>query len=125
MFCVYGRSRVLAKKQMNKLICKGDGEVSCNLRKLKDDSQSAKQEVIDKCSNEYFINMKVKRCTHEFSTPEIAYEALKLMLNDKNNFTDCEVMKKINKLTADLKVLVSKSTGKPLMKWVPINEEVI
>jgi hypothetical protein len=45
------------------------------------------------------------------------------MLKDTHNFSDLVMMKKANKLNADLKVIKSKATGKPLMQWVPLNQD--
>lgn len=97
--------------------------VSKELKEAVNATQSEKQIIIDKHVEQEFIDMKVKRCTHEFSTPHIAKEALTIMLKDTQNFSDLVMMKKANKLNADLKVVVSKTTGKPLMQWMPLNQE--
>lgn len=98
-------------------------EISKELKKIDSASQSEKQLIIDNAINEVYQEMKLKRCTHEFSTPKIAAEALVLMEKDTANFSDLVMMKKKNKLTAELKHAVSKTTGKSLMQWVPINDE--
>ena len=123
MFSVYGKSRVLAKKTINKWMLNKNTAISKELKKLGDASQQDKQLVIDKHLEQLFIDMPLKRCTHEFSTPEIAQEAFNLMAKDSNNFSDLVLMKKVNKLNADLERAVSKATGKPLMKWVPLYEK--
>ncbi len=73
--------------------------------------------------DEYFISMKIKRCTHELSTPELAKMAFELMKNDTVNFSDLILMKKVNKKNADDQEVVSKTTGKPMFKWVDMNGE--
>lgn len=118
MFCVYGKSRVLAKKQIYKLMLKTHSDISVELKEIEHKSQTYKQKIIDGYIDDYFKEMKLKRCTHELSTPEIAYEALDIMNKDKGNFSECEVMKKVNKLR------VSKTTNKPLMEWVSINTRI-
>ena len=97
--------------------------VSKELKEAVNATQSEKQIIIDKHVEQEFIDMRVKRCTHEFSTPYIAKEALTIMLKDTHNFSDLVMMKKANKLNADLKIVKSKATGKPLMQWVPLNQE--
>lgn len=86
-------------------------------------TQSEKQTVIDKHVESTFIEMKPKRCTHEFSTPRIASEALALMKKDIVNFSTLIMMKKRNKLSPELKRVVSRATGKPLMEWVAMNTQ--
>lgn len=123
MFSIYGKSRVLAKKTVAKLMLNKNSDVSKALAELSSATQDEKQIVVDKHIDKVFISMKLKRCTHEFSTPHIANEALMLMEKDTKNFSSLVMMKKVNKLTPELKNVISKATGKPLMKWVPINEE--
>ena len=123
MFSIYGRSKILAKKTVGKLMLNKNSAVSKELKEIESGTQDEKQAVIDKFVDEVFKEMKLKRCTHEFSTPHIASEAMTLMEKDINTFSDLVMMKKVNKLTAELKNAVSKATGKPLMQWVPINEE--
>jgi hypothetical protein len=123
MFCIYGKSKILAKKTVDKLMLNNRSEVSEKLKEMQGSTQSEKQIVIDEAINEVYQEMKLKRCTHEFSTPEIAAEALALMEKDTANFSNLVMMKKKNKLTAELKKAVSKTTGKPLMEWVPVNDE--
>ena len=123
MFSIYGKSRILAKKTVGKWVLNKNTVISKELKEAVDATQSEKQIIIDKHVEQEFIDMKVKRCTHEFSTPHIARDALTIMLKDKNNFSDLVMMKKANKLSADLKIVVSKTSGKPLMQWVPLNQE--
>ena len=99
-----------------------NSSISKKLDEMVDATQSEKQIVIENFINEVFKDMKIKRCTHEFSTPHIAKEALVIMEKDPNNFADLVIMKKINKLSAELEIIVSKATGKPLMKWIPMHE---
>jgi len=101
-----------------------NSDVNKEIAELINATQDEKQFVIDKYIDKEFFVMKRKRCTHEFSTPHIASEALVLMHKDTVNFSDLVLMKKVNKLSAELKILVSKATGKPLMEWVPINQEI-
>ena len=100
-----------------------NSDVSKELTGIFSATQDQKQTVIDKHVEIEFSEMKLKRCTHEFSTPQIASEAFTLMAKDPSNFADLVMMKKQNKLNADLKHVVSKSTGKPLMEWVTMNTE--
>lgn len=123
MFSIYGKSKVLAKKTVGKLMLNKNSDVSKELIAMNNATQDEKQKVIDKFVNEVFSEMKPKRCTHEFSTPHIASEAMAIMEKDSGNFSDLIMMKKINRLSPELKRMVSKATGKPLMKWVPIDEE--
>jgi hypothetical protein len=124
MFSIYGKSRILAKKTVDKWMLNKNTVVSKELKEAGfNASQAEKQIIIDKHVEQEFIDMKAKRCTHEFSTPDIAKEALTIMLKDTHNFSDLVMMKKANKLNADLKVIKSKATGKPLMQWVPLNQD--
>ena len=123
MFSIYGKSKILAKKTVGKLMLNKNSDVSKELKEMQNATQDEKQLVINKHIDEVFKGMKLKRCTHEFSTPHIASEAMVIMEKDSKNFSDLVMMKKVNKLTPELKEVVSKATGKPLMKWVPINEE--
>lgn len=123
MFSIYGKSKILAKKTVDKLMLNNNSSISKELKEIESSTQDEKQIVIDKYITEVFKEMKLKRCTHEFSTPHIANEAMELMEKDTANFSDLVMMKKVNKLTPELKNVVSKATGKPMMKWVPINEE--
>ena len=118
MFSVYGRSIKLAQKKINDDWSKGKIKFAHSL------TQSEKQIRIDIMVTEYYVDMKIKRCTHEFSTPQIAKEAFDLMKKDTANFSDLVMMKKINKLNAEGGISVSKTTGKPMYKWVNINENV-
>ena len=97
--------------------------ISKELKELDGATQDDKQAVIDKFIELEFADMKAKRCTHEFSTPHIARQALTIMLKDSKTFSNLVMMKKANKLNAELKNVISKATGKPLMEWVPINQE--
>lgn len=118
MFSVYGRSMKLSQKKINDDWAKG---------KIKFDStltQDEKQLRIDIMVSDEFKSGKIKRCTHEFSTPEIAKEAFEIMKNDSANFSEIVIMKKINKLNAEGGISVSKATGKPMYKWVNINENI-
>lgn len=65
--------------------------------------------------------MKPKRCTHEFSTPHIAREALRMMINDTANFGDLSIMKKVQKRSPSGKPIVNKQSGKPSMVWDYLN----
>jgi hypothetical protein len=108
---------------VGKWLLNKNSDISKELKLLGSSTQSEKQTVIDKHVEQYFTVMKAKRCTHEFSTPHIAKEALMIMLKDTLNFSDLVMMKKANKLNADLKIIVSKANGKPLMQWVPLNQK--
>lgn len=123
MFSIYGKSRILAKKTVGKLMLDKNSDVSKELAEMQSATQVEKQNVVSKYIDIAFAEMKLKRCTHEFSTPHIAAEAMVLMQKDTVNFSDLVMMKKVNKLTTQLKLSTSKATGKPLMKWVPIHEE--
>lgn len=121
MFCVYGRSLQVAKKAIDRQLLK-KSKINTGLAELSGESQEVKQAYIDKHVQEYFEKMKPKRCTHEFSTPEIAKEAYNLMKNDTKNFGDLALMKKKQKINAKGAVVISKSTKKPLMEWVPLHQ---
>jgi hypothetical protein len=123
MFSIYGKSKVLAKKIVGKLMLNKNSDVSKELAEVGNATQDEKQTVINKYIDIEFHEMKLKRCTHEFSTPHIASEAFALMGKDQVNFSDLVMMKKQNKLNSDLKKVVSKVTGKPLMEWVTMNTE--
>ena len=123
MFSVYGKSKVLAKKTVSKWMLNKNTVISKELKEMGSASQDDKQIIIDKHLDQEFADMKVKRCTHEFSTPRIAKEALEIMLKDGRNFSDLVLMKKIYKVNAELKTVVSKTSGKPLMQWVPLNQK--
>ncbi len=98
-------------------------DINKALKNIGDATQDEKQVVIDKFIALEFADMKAKRCTHEFSTPHIAREALTIMLKDSKTFSNLVMMKKANKLNAELKNVISKATGKPLMEWVPLNQK--
>lgn len=123
MFSIYGKSKLLARKQVGKQMLNKNRAISKKLSEIEDSTQDEKQKVIEQFVNEVFKEMKPKRCTHEFSTPHIASEAMAIMEKDSDNFADLVMMKKVNKLTPELKVAVSKTTGKPLMEWVPMHEK--
>ena len=118
MFCVYGKSKILAKKTIDKKLLSEGSDVSEAIAKLKNPTQDEKQSVINDFIDQEFVNCKVKRCTHEFGAPQIAREALALMKKDTNNFSDLSLMKKINKLNAQGGNVLNKKTKKPLMVWV-------
>lgn len=123
MFSVYGKSKILAKKTAAKWMLNKNTAISKALKACGDATQNEKQIIIDKYVAQEFSDMKAKRCTHEFSTPHIAKEALDIMLKDNNNFSELALMKKIYKVNSELKTVVSKATGKPMMQWVPLNQE--
>lgn len=105
------------KKQINKLMLKPFSDVNLKMEDIEHKSQTFEQQFIDELIDQEFKIMKLKRCTHEFSTPEIAYEALDLMRKDEFNFKNCKVMKKVNKMTADLKGRVSNKTVKEAVEY--------
>ena len=122
MFSVYGKSKVLAKKKISKDLRTKSSDVSKALKESM--TQSEKQAVIDKFIDEEFKQMKPKRCTHEFSTPEIMREAYELMVKDEKTFSNLTQMKKVPKLNAENKEIVSEKTGKVMMHWVPLHQEI-
>jgi len=123
MFCVYGKSLQAAKKTVDKQMMNKNSDISVKLCELDGATQSEKQAVADDFIDEVFKTMKPKRCTHEFSTPEIAIEAFELMQKDNTSFSDMTIMKKRPKKNANGNIVVSKATKKPLMEWVPLYEE--
>lgn len=123
MFCVYGKSKVLVKKTIGKKLLSKVSEASEAIAKLDNPTQDEKQSVIDEFIEQEFIDCKVKKCTHEFSTPEIAKEALDIMKYDVSNFSDLIIMKKVNKLNANGEMVLHKISRKPAMLWVPLYEE--
>jgi hypothetical protein len=123
MFSVYGKSLQAAKKTVGKLMMNNKSDISVELEKMNDATQTDKQLIVDKYIDDVFKNMKSKRCTHEFSTPHIAQEAYQLMKNDTANFSDLRIMKKRPKKNAEGNEVMSKATRKPLMEWVPLHEE--
>jgi hypothetical protein len=123
MFSVYGKSVFVAKKIVDKIILNKNSDLSTELRKAVCRSQTEQQEIVDKYVKKVFESMKPKRCTHEFSTPEIADQAFEIMKGDKSNFSDLLIMKKVPKLNAEAFTVISKSSGKPLMKWIPLYED--
>jgi len=98
-------------------------DISVELEDMENASQTEKQAVVDLLTADVFKSMKPKRCTHEFSTPEIAIEALEMMVKDKVNYSHLTIMKKRTKLNAEGNPKISKATKKPLMEWVPLHEE--
>ena len=123
MFSVYGKSLQVAKKMADKIVSNKNSSISIKLKKMVSASQSEKQKVIDDLVIEIFKSMKPKRCTHEFSTPEIAKECYALMEKETANFSDLSIMKKRPKKNSKGGLVISKSTRKPLMEWVPLHEE--
>jgi len=123
MFSIFGKSRQAAKKTVDKLMMNDKSDISQELVKMNKASQTEKQALVDKYIDETFSDMKPMRCTHEFSTPKIAIEAFEMMRDDKSNFCDISIMKKVPKLNAEAYAVISKATGKPLMKWIPLHEE--
>jgi len=118
MFCVYGRSRLLATKKIHKVMSNYFSEISKNLRKMQRKTQAEKQAFIDNLINIEFENMAPRKCTLEFSTPEILNEAYNLMKADPTNFGDLTLMRKIKKTTG---ITRSEKTGKPFLCWVALN----
>jgi hypothetical protein len=123
MFSVYGKSKQTAKKMVDKLMLNKNSEISVELRLMQSASQSEKQAVVDSLISDVFFKMKPKRCTHEFSTPSIANEAYKIMKRDHAEYSDLSIMKKRPKKNDKGGLVISKSTRKPLMEWVPLHEE--
>ena len=115
MFCVFGRSRFTASKYIDKHFDRIEGLKSIVL------TQNEKQALIDIEIDKHFKVIKVYKCSHELSTPELAIQLLDLMKKDKN-FTDLKLMKKTPKITKSGKESVSKTTGKTLMSWVGMKE---
>lgn len=118
MFCVYGRSRPLAKKKVYKFMEDVFSDISIELRGIESRAQSCKQDVIDNYIEHEFNTMKPKKCTHEFAAPEFCKEAYDLMKVDKFNFGDLILMKKIEKTKG---VTRSKKTNKIMLEWVKLN----
>jgi len=111
------------KKTVDKLMMNNRSDISVELEDMENASQTEKQAVVDLLTADVFKSMKPKRCTHEFSTPEIAIEALEMMVKDKVNYSHLTIMKKRTKLNAEGNPKISKATKKPLMEWVPLHEE--
>lgn len=110
MFCIFGRSRVTASKYVDKRL--GD------IKELKTDklTQKEKQLLIDIEIDKHFETMKVYKCSHEVSTPELAKELFELM-KDHKWFSDLKIMMKTPKILKSGKVSTSKTTGKTMMAW--------
>lgn len=115
MFCVFGKSRPLAKIKIQKSSYNGWSVISRVLRKLESLTQRDKQIIIDGYVDIEFLVMKPKKCTCEFAAPEFAKEAYQLMACDKSNFSELTLMKKQKKTKG---VMESKKTGKALLEWV-------
>lgn len=94
-------------------------DVSVELEKFSNESQSFKQGVVDRWVEHEFNHMKPKKCTCEFSAPEFLNDALALIKPDTFNFGDLRLMKKKPKSKG---MTHSKKTGKVLFEWVGINE---
>jgi len=105
------------------MLTKGS-DIGKELSELRNASQDEKQAVVDKYVEIEFKEMKPKKCTHEFSTPHIASEALALMKEDTDNFSDCVLMKKQYKKNENGAVLATPK-GKPKMEWVLNHQEEI
>lgn len=110
------------KKTIDKMLLNKRSRVCVAISKLDNPTQDEKQKIIDGFINEKFTTDKIKRCTHEFSTPEIVKEALAIMKKDTDNFSHLVLMKKVNKLKANGEIQLSKSTHKPLLAWVKLNK---
>lgn len=124
MFCMYGKSLPIARDYINKQLDKSKADVTLELKESEGLSQTHKQAIIDKHVQKYFKDMKPKKCSPEFSTPEIMEEAYQIMLKDTTHFSDLVRMKKVPRLNADGEPSLSKKTGKPLMDWVPFYRKV-
>lgn len=118
MFSVYGKSRISAKKQTEKQMLTEFSNISKILKKSESKTQDVKQGIIDNYVDELFLTMKPKRCTHEFSTPEIMTEAFIIMDKDKYNFSDLIKMKKQVKINSKGHEIKNKRTGKLSLQWV-------
>lgn len=114
MFSVYGRSRPIAKRKVSKMMLDIFSDISKELKKYQNDSQLKKQLLVDIYVQDEFKSMGLKRCTHEFSTPEFCKEAFEMMKKDTFNFAEIVLMKKINKTNG----AISKRTGRHQMEWV-------
>jgi hypothetical protein len=118
MFCVYGKSRPLAKKKIQKLMADCFSDIFVELKKNERLNQSDKQLIVDRYVEFEFKSMKPKKCTHEFSAPEFSKEAYELMKKDHCNFSDLTLMKKVKKTKG---ITVSKKTNKIMLEWVKLN----
>lgn len=97
MFCVYGKSRQIAKKAIDRQVASGYGEVFEDTNRMHRATQDEKQSVVDGYVERRFKDMKPKKCSQEFSAPEFAKGCLWLMKKDKDNFSDLSLMKKQEK----------------------------
>lgn len=77
MFCIFGRSRKAVSKLIDKKILNNNSEISKELKGIQ--SQTEKQVISDKYTDDYFKVMPIRKCSHELSTPELAGELLILM----------------------------------------------
>ena len=119
MFSIYGRSKVIAKKLIDKELENINGDLSKELNKYSL-TQNEKQKILDDAIDKKFIDMSIKRCTQEFSAPEFARECLAMMQKD-DCFSHLKLMMKQPKLLKSGKKSTSKTTGKTLMAWVDYN----
>jgi len=117
MFCVFGKSKQLAKKKVHKEMLKFASDFSEQLRTIGRKTQEEKQKVVDDWIEKEFETMNPKKCTHEFSTPEFVKHCFKIMKLDNSNFADLTMMKKQYKI---LGVTHSKKTGKRILEWVTL-----
>lgn len=118
MFCLFGRSRVLAVKAVGKQVFESSSSVRKELDKHKGLSQLQKQAIIDQFVDEEFKTMKIKKVTQEYSAPEFVREAFDLIKGDKENFSDLAFMKKEPRVEKSGKPKVSPRTGRQSMRWV-------
>lgn len=121
MFCVFGKSKQVARKKLTGQLIKGKGTVTERVSELGSNaSQNARELVFEECVQEEFLKMKPCKCTHDFSAPEFAIEAMAIMKADKENFSELTIMKRVYRENTEGKTVVSKSTGKPLFNWVSL-----
>lgn len=118
MFCLFGRSRVLAVKTVGKQVFESSSSVRKELDKHDGLSQFQKQSIIDQFVDEEFKTMKIKKVTKEYSAPEFVRDLYSLIKNDKENFSDLAFMKKQPRLEKSGKPKVSPKTGRQSMHWV-------
>lgn len=113
MFCVFGKSRHLAKRRVMKQAEKYDSKISIELRKSESLSLEEKQLILNDFFESEFLKMKEKKCTQDFSAPGFARDALNLMKKNADDYRNLKIKKK--KLKG-----MNKKTGRKIFEWVDL-----
>ena len=120
MFCIFAKSQIKAREIIDKRA--SDPRSSLYKSVANAVGVEQKQALIDIEVQSYFQRMKPVRITQEFSTPEIAIEALHIAQKSPDVYQSITMMKKAQKRNKSNIAQYNPRTGKPVLTWVQFNE---